>query len=197
VKIEFDHATHTYRVDGRVVPSVTQIIAAAGLVKGSEWFTEESRWRGSNVHLACQYLDEGCLDRSALAPEYVPYVEAYERFKAETGFEPDLIEYSVCDMHGRFAGKLDRTGRIAALDGPVLIDIKTGAVQRTTELQTAAYAHCLSGGVMHRWAVRLCPENSPPYRITVYPKWVFAADYQRFIAALTVYETQKEFGIHD
>ena len=59
-KLRFDADTHQYTLDGRVVQSVTQRIARAGLLGSAEtWYTPESAERGTAVHLACAHWDTG------------------------------------------------------------------------------------------------------------------------------------------
>ena len=78
--IVFDEGAHVYKVNDRVVPSVTQIIYAAGLVDDT-WFTDEARNRGRIVHTASHYLDENDLVLDSLDEKYRPYLSAWERFK--------------------------------------------------------------------------------------------------------------------
>ena len=87
----FDPITHTFRINGVPVPSVTQALKAADIID-DRFYTDEARERGIAVHAACHYLDEECLDWETVAPEIVPYVEAYQRFKDESGSVPALIE---------------------------------------------------------------------------------------------------------
>ena len=48
--LTFDAEKHEYRLDGVRLPSVTQIIADAGLYGNTSYFTDYSRDRGSFVH---------------------------------------------------------------------------------------------------------------------------------------------------
>ena len=140
VKLEFDPEKHEYRLDGFVVPSVTQVLKELGLIN-ARWYTEESRQRGNAVHAACHYLDDEELDYGSLDPIVVPYVRAYEKYKLEREFEPQMIEAHVFDPVYKYAGTLDRTGEDK--DGPILLDLKTGAVNWVTGLQTAGYDRCI------------------------------------------------------
>jgi len=102
--IHFEESTHTYRLggpNGVVVPSVTQIMKAAGIIDDS-FYNDTGRFRGSAVHRATQLLDEsdlspdeGSLDWESLDPELLPYVQAYGKFKLESGFIPEEIEKAV------------------------------------------------------------------------------------------------------
>src|SRR3989338_2196847 len=89
--LTFDEENHLYCFEGKPVQSVTQILKSAGLID-DQWFTEAARRRGQYVHEAAQYLDEEDLNWENVDPILQPYLRAYEKFKAETGFIPILIE---------------------------------------------------------------------------------------------------------
>lgn len=151
----FDPITHTFRINGVPVPSVTQALKGVGIID-DRWYTEEARERGIAVHSACQYLDEECLDWETVSPEILPYVEAYQKFKDESGFVPAMIEEPVFNQVYFYGGILDRTG---LLNGkPILLDLKSGDPEPWADLQTAGYLGCL---VLphHRYTLRLFPEG--------------------------------------
>src|SRR5437764_459731 len=104
----FDPASHLYRVGGRAVPSVTQILAARGLYKGCEHCTEESRERGKAVHSAIHFLDEGDLDKATVDPRIEPYLRAYEKFMRECRVETLVNETALMSAKWGFAGRFDR-----------------------------------------------------------------------------------------
>lgn len=139
MRLCLDEATHTYRLDGRPIRSVTQILNDAGIVD-TTYFTPEAALRGKYVHEATQYHDEGTLDPSTVDPAIQPYLQGWIQFRALTGFKPALIEAKIWHSCG-YAGTLDRAGW---LNGRfVLLDIKSGAVAAWTALQTSGYEHGL------------------------------------------------------
>ena len=138
--LTFDPIKHEYKWNDEVVYSCTQYLNMAGLVD-ARWFTEESRKRGTAVHVATELLDEGRLEESMLHPLIRPYVEAYKLFLVESGFKCELIEQMVFDEERRVSGTLDRTGTMSNKD--VLIDIKTGTPSAWSKLQTAFYESVL------------------------------------------------------
>src|ERR1043165_3114073 len=89
--LTLDKELHVYTLADRVLPSVTEILKGAGLVD-DRWWTEAGRWRGSAVHAACWYDDEGDLDETTLDPKLQNYLQAYRKFKTELGFIPTDIE---------------------------------------------------------------------------------------------------------
>lgn len=176
----FDPIEHKYYLDGVEIPSVTQILREAGLVQHLNGF-QEAVYRGLHVHTACEWLDLNDLDWRTVHESYTGYVRAYEWFKQETGFTPELIEYQAYHPVYRYAGTLDRRG---VVDGySALIDIKTGAPQPWWPLQLAGYQ--LLGGEDwkddQRLAVQLNEDGT--YRIHRYFE---QSDTQAFLAALTM-----------
>lgn len=134
--IQFDEVTHRYTKNGIVIPSVTQILSSAGLID-DDWYTEESRQRGKAVHIACHYFDENDLDWNSVSPQYLPYVQAHQKFCKDTSIQWTLIEHRIYNPVYNYCGILDRE---AILNGePAIIDLKTGLVNKWVALQTAAY----------------------------------------------------------
>ena len=91
-KIAFEDLTHRYFLDGERLPSVTQILQASGLIDFSKIpgpILLGAKARGTAVHKALHYYNEGDLDVEAFCldfPEYAPYVQAWLTFRAESGF---------------------------------------------------------------------------------------------------------------
>jgi hypothetical protein len=125
------------------VPRVTSILHAAGCM-GGQWWTPESRDRGTRVHYATRLLDEGKLNWDGLTDEERPYVEAWQAFKAENDVQIRSIEQFAVDELYRFAGRFDRVAILRALHGGLwVLDIKTGTPDPWHGLQLAAYARLL------------------------------------------------------
>lgn len=134
--LSFDAETHEYTVGGVIVPSVTQLMQKYGIVN-AEYYGLFGCVRGSHVHTACQYDDEGCLDIKALDPQIEPYIRAYKDFKKQTNIKIDRIETPLFDRDNWFAGTFDRTAKIG--NNYILIDIKTGVLPRWINVQLAGY----------------------------------------------------------
>jgi len=141
--LRLDADTHTYYYDGRRVPGVTTSLTAAGLIDYSgipQHVLDRAAERGSAVHRALEFFDAGTLDRSTVSDELEPYLQAYERFRADTGFFPVLSERSRYHPLRRYAGTFDRTGTIG--DELILLDFKTVCeVQEGHMMQLAGYLH--------------------------------------------------------
>lgn len=200
----FDEQTHTYLLDGHEIPSVTQIMKVAGIIDGS-FYNDVGRLRGSAVHLATQYLDEGelnpengALDWASLDAEITPYVHAYVRFKQESGFVPEMIEKRV--LHTRdvgkppciaYAGTLDRTGHFPCTGSPsgsyAILDIKTGSIPKWAGIQLAAYAHALPPEIpIRRFALQL--KNTGKYKLQEFKD---TDDYMAFYGACHIVQGQR------
>lgn len=141
-ELTFNSELHEYRIDGQVVPSVTQILSEAGLID-DRWYTEESQLRGRTVHVITALDDRGELDESLVTDEYQGYLNAWRLFKAETKCEIVLlsIEKRVCNVAYEYAGTLDR---LIGFPIPLvdLVDIKTGQPEWWHKFQTAGYWMC-------------------------------------------------------
>jgi hypothetical protein len=127
--LTFDEEKHEYRLDGRVIPSVTQVLKAAGMID-DQWFDEWSRERGKAVHKATELDDRGELDESTIDPRIAGYLDAWRRFIFETGWKSNEIEKLVFSRFAWFAGTLDRIGRFPTDRGLSIVDIKTGTPTR-------------------------------------------------------------------
>lgn len=178
--LTFDAASHTYRLDGRLVPHVTGVLAGLGLVDTS-WFTEESRRRGQAVHAAIHYHLQKDLDWSTVQERFKGYVEAAILFLDDAKAVIDATELRL--VHARapiFAGTADVFGDLFKDDS--LADWKSGAVGEVTGLQTALYDIAKGGKRRRRIGVQLRPNGK-------YTKHDFTdrQDYPRALAAVDLY----------
>jgi hypothetical protein len=194
-QLQFDAERHIYSVDGRAIPSVTQILEACGVVDYSYLPPETRKMalaRGSAVHLACQFDDEGDFDEAS-APELLPYVEAWRRFCAEQGMTFLDIERRVYSAKYGYAGTLDRIGTNGR-DDLCLIDLKTNSSEGWVRLQTAAYAGALDEP---RRYLRGCAElhKDGTYRAMWFPAAEWQKDFSEFLACLAVLRLQERFGV--
>ena len=177
IDFTFDPERHLYLVEGRPVPSVTQVLHSARLAADFSMVPpdvlERKRIIGQYVHTATQYLDEGCLDLETVDPELQPYLAAYQRFLEESGFRPQLIEHRlVSSVAGILCG--GTVDRVGSMNGRLwLIDLKcVDRLYRGFALQTAGYELLLPKPVLPpfkytRAVLQLrrdgSPKLSPPY----------------------------------
>ena len=124
----FDEATHTYTLDGVVIPSVTEICAPITYGKYPPvGVVQQAAARGTRVHELCALYDMDALP-DEIEAELVGYVKAWAAFCRD--YKPvwahiELPLYGEIDTGLPFAGTLDRIGKI---DGRTqVVDIKTTA----------------------------------------------------------------------
>lgn len=163
-ELHFDEASHTYRLAGALVPSVTAILAPLVNFAGiPEHVLEAKRRLGQDVHFACQLDDEDDLDESTVEDSVAPYLAGYRRFRADTGATVLVNEQRVADPVLMYAGTLDRVMRINGAKW--LVDLKTCiATPLAVGPQTAGYQRALGDpSVSHRGALRLRPDGT--YRL--------------------------------
>lgn len=207
--LDFDKASHTYRVGGRVLPSVTQCTDIMNDYSGvPAGVLEKARKRGEDVHLATELYDKGELDWSTVTDEIYPYLYAYIQFLQDSGFEPQEIEQQCYSKKLGVAGTLDRTGVFhkpkglpdalaKALTGTKAgqkcqIDLKaTYELMPGTGPQTAGYELIYnegrkSGKLTRRYALHLCPRFTVPYRLHSYNRPEHKIHFAVFQAALTI-----------
>jgi hypothetical protein len=143
--ILFDPDTHTYTVDGIVIPSVTTVcrFLSVDLKSDKPWLAQQAADRGTRIHAACCAIDYGCTVEDTEGIE--GYLLAYRRFLKD--YRPDWegIEYLTGNLELGLAGTIDRWGTL--YDGArVIVDIKTGATLRDAPLrgQLTGYKRLLS-----------------------------------------------------
>lgn len=137
-QITLDERTHVYTTaDGRVVPSVTQILTDAGLID-THWFTKQATIRGTYIHEATALDDADDLNCDTLDDSLAGCVAGWRAFLSETGAEILSIEERLCSPTLTYAGTLDR--RIMFQGFEWVVDLKSGGPLRWHALQTAAYA---------------------------------------------------------
>lgn len=140
----FEPVAHRYHLDGVRVPSVTGVLQRSGLIDFSHMppaVLHEAQVRGTIVHSAVRYFNEGDLAGDAFRedfPMYVGYLDGWQSFCAQRRYTPVLNEHIVASRRYQLAGTVDSIG---VLDGEaVLLDFATGRPQDAAkDLQTAAY----------------------------------------------------------
>ena len=124
----FDETTHTYILDGVVIPSVTEICAPITCGKYPPvGVVQQAAARGTRVHELCALYDMDALP-DEIEAELVGYVKAWAAFCRD--YKPvwthiELPLYGQIDPGQPFAGTLDRIGEIDGLTR--IVDIKTTA----------------------------------------------------------------------
>ena len=108
--VEYARDGHIYTAgDGRILPSVTGILTAEGIIDTSH-YTEEGRRRGSLVHLAIHLYDTAQIAEEEIDAETEPYLRAWLALKRDTGFMIESSEKPLSSALYGFAGTPDKVG---------------------------------------------------------------------------------------
>jgi hypothetical protein len=156
-KIDFDARDHSYRVDGKRMDSVTQVLKYEGFID-TRWYKPSGTARGTLVHQGTEAIDRGDLRADDFAgQEIYMYLKAWESFVSDSALTMLHIERSVGSKKYEYCGTIDRLA--SNMEGTWLIDIKSGKQELWHGLQLAAYAQAveetLGITVSHRRVVRL------------------------------------------
>lgn len=197
----FDHILHKYTLNGRVLPSVTQItspLSDYSMVPTE--VLERKKIIGSAVHLACELHDSGGVDESTIHDLCFPYFKAYLKFRADNPCDVVLNEQKVFSERWGFAGTLDRVFKMhesrtgSWFKGDLVqIDLKTVAtLMLATGPQTAGYALAMPDlGVPRTQVKRAALQLKPDGTYTIKP-YYSAKDEACFIALLTLHQWRIE-----
>lgn len=190
--LTFEPEDHVYRLDGVVIPSVTQVLDAAGFVDAT-WFTPEATQRGTDVHEITAIYDRQIDKEKAecaiekVYPEAIGYLRAWQSFLAESKATVLDIEQRSYNGVNRYAGTIDR--RLSIRGVQTAVDIKTGQPEPWHALQLAAYAKCepYSRG---RYTVYL--RKDATFRVKTHTD---TSDWDVFLAALACFNWKKNHGV--
>lgn len=148
---------HTYRVDGKVCPGVTEILKGVGFIDDT-YYTPESSQRGTYVHKAIELYHTMILDMDSLHKSLLPYFEGYLQFLQHTGWkaDTDLVEKMLYHSVYKYCGRIDVP---FVTDGGLnLVDVKTGSVPWHTKYQLEGYGELLRNAgrkIMNLYALNL------------------------------------------
>lgn len=198
--LQFIEDGHQYLLDGKPLPSVTTILAEAGLTDWthcSEW----ARERGSLVHKAIHIELTTGLDWSTVDELFHPYISAELQAIKDLDAEIVASELRVVSRMYGYAGTLDRLIRLPRNGRRVLAlwDTKTGPVVDAYGLQTAAYAEALDEmklpelngeRVKERYALRLKQDGT--YSLEPFTD---RQDIVNFHAAVRIANWKRQRGI--
>ena len=179
--LKFDAKAHTYTYNGKLVPSVTQIISAAGLSDYSDIpasILKVAADVGTDIHTACAEFDRGgSMPKNELLAEYV---QGWAKFVRDFSAKWQYVEQFRYNARYGYAGTPDRLGYVN--DRWTVIDIKTGAPAKWHRVQTAGYAMFSTSNIPYRMAVYLKPGG---YKIVEHKDKL---DEQVFLSALTIFK---------
>lgn len=137
IPVTFEEEGHIYRLDGEVVPSVTQIIERRYPHFARPDDAETSKL-GTDIALAISRLFKKEIGLEDIEPRLFAPVGVLLNWQRLTGFVVDYSEVPLASRWYRFAGRFDILGHTA--NGRIaILEVKSGAVSKAkVGLQTAA-----------------------------------------------------------
>lgn len=191
-KPEFDEAAHVYSLNGRRLPSVTQIIDALipRTFRPGEWYMG----RGSAIHKAIQLHLSRALDmeawRTALENSIgeaatavvVRKTQAAIKFIDESSIGFNTTELRLASVAYQFAGTIDAIGMHG--NDQIIIDWKS-SIDKRVELQLGGYAALWIEKSAASCAVELRDDGT--YRSHFYKPRQTRLFAQEFLALRSVY----------
>jgi hypothetical protein len=190
MQLEFQAEGHVYRLNGAVLPSVTQILAPLNdFSMVSPDVLEAARSFGEHVHKACDLFNRGELEWSTLDLALIPCVEAWKGFIEDSGAIVIASELPVVHEKLGYAGMPDCV--LAWGNRVVIPDIKaTAIVPRTVGIQTAAYAkayYAMHGGKEpERYCIHL-----KDGKYTTHPRRE-PGDWSMFLSCLNIWKYKEK-----
>lgn len=190
----FDPLSHTYTLDGRRVPSVTEIVnSALPGWKADEFYLQ----KGRAMHLACQYLSEKRLDWDSVDPEIEPRVRAWEKFLKDSGAVVLETEKAFAHEKYLFAGTRDCKLQVVlpharSLDEKIDVtcDMKS-TICPQAKVQVAGY--CILDPTIQAVIVEL--RQNGTYRCEWLTQHELARHKMTFLAALTLWGFKQKEGL--
>lgn len=184
MSLAFDAEKHEYRLGGKLLPSVTQILSIVNDFDSiPRAILENARDRGERLHAAINLFNRDDLDFDSLDNETSDDVHAWARFLRESGAIVIASEQPVVHDTLGYAGTPDVVlqwgNRI------VIPDVKASyAVPRTVGPQTAGYAEAYRathGRRPERYCIHIKGGNYTAHRRND------PADWSVFLSCLNVY----------
>lgn len=173
---------HIYRLNGEVLPSITQILQDVGVADYSmvpQEQREAAKAKGRLIHLQTELDDRRLLDESIAD---MGYVDGWRGFRRDYEFVPVHIEQMFYHPVFFYAGTPD------AVSVDTVAEKKTGKPQSWVRYQLAAQAMLCN--VRKRVCVEL-PGNGT-YRAYQFRPADLRRDFDVFLALLTAYRTRRE-----
>lgn len=185
---EFDEAGHTYRIDGRTVPSVTAVLRdLLPSWQASEWHLQ----RGRAVHACCAMIARGREFKHD--PQIEGQVKAARLWFAHTAPEILAVEHRMFSRRHQFAGTADLVAVVN--DRPVLVDFKA-SLTPAVPYQLGAYSVLYGEDERqpaHRYGYGVELHEDGTYRMS--ERYDLRVYGQRFLALLTAFNVRRECGI--
>ena len=184
--LELDQATHTYKLDGKIIPGVTQILDELVPIqyKSSDWYLQ----RGRAVHACAAFIARGIdFDHHE---DISGQVAAIRKFFDEVKPEIIAVEKILFSEQYRFAGTLDLFAKTKNRNG--LYDYKSSISVDRIGLQLGAYSLCLPENILWGYGIKI--NDRGKYFMT---KPINLKNYRReFLALRATYAVRERLGLN-
>lgn len=169
--IQREPSLRGYRVDGRLLPTVTGCLWPIIGYKYSGVAAEAAARTGTEVHrMLTGYHQTGAFPETS-DPMLQPYLDSWLNWYDAAGFVPEYINQTMAHAELGYAGTADMVGFMKEI--PVVVDWKTGQEERWHAAQLAGYEMLVQGQPFAqrdqrfrhqfvRIAVYLDPDGGPP-----------------------------------
>ena len=189
----FDPVTHSYWLNGRRIPGITELLSIFGYIDKAQYEKRgpNAALRGKAIHSACELLDQNDLDWTSITDDGIPYVMGYEKFLKENDIviEHEWSEKPLYHPILLFGGTPDR--RLILNGRRSIVDLKTGVIQPWAALQTAAQEILMQDEEpFDRYALRLTPDGDYKLKAFTNPR-----DLPLFKSLVAHYWNQVQYGI--
>jgi len=178
----FDPEKHEYRINGRRVAGVTQVLS--DLIPGfraSDWYLQ----RGRAVHACAAMVARGVAFEHD--PRISGQVEAARKFFREIQPEVVEIEQPVYSTRYLYAGTPDL---LCKINHYLVVADHKAALTKATIYQCAAYALAHPKDIQHGVGVELREDGN--YRMS--ELWDLKRPMQEWLALLTTYRIRERLG---
>lgn len=202
MRVRFDAAAHAYHMGGQKLISNTEVLKGVGLID-TRFYSDDGRDRGILVHDLIEREEAGVEhDLGSMPTEISARIKAYRLFKADMGYQAEIVETPICHARLGVATKPDSMGKMAG-GKRILFDIKTGGKAKWHELQTACQEICIVDSVRAK-DIQVEPQLKFPvpryglylmengrYRLSQH---MGPGDHAAFIGALALYKWLRSEG---
>ena len=196
--LTFDKDLHEYKIDGKPVPSYSQIARDLGLVDFSRVSEVNLKYKqevGLAVHLAIFYANDGRLLMDSLDDVVRSYYNSWMLFvdMYKPTIMTDYSENPICSFRWNYGITPDIV--MEQKGGLTVLELKcVSSMNPATALQTAAQKIALEETyklkIKHRWGLQLIPNDIP--KISAYLK---STDESSWKSAVNTWYWKKANGL--
>jgi hypothetical protein len=195
--LEYIDDGHIYKWDGRVVPSVSNILAPyMDFSKVPRQMLLDKQAWGTSVHLYLQEYDRGILDYDAIEdvldqeqPDIKKVVLEWDKF-----IDPYLEKHDTMKIeHQMFSPRLRYAGTADRIVGNAVIEIKTSQPRKAVGVQLAAYANLAAEcGLIDINKVELVSWHVDEHGRNTVKTWDYKSNFNVFMCLITAFNFLKE-----